>query len=68
MSHSDIYICDNCEADISLSDHYPHYRLKLESEPREIKEGATIDESIQPEINRTQHFCNKECLKGWINK
>ena len=68
MSESVKTVCDNCQADISGSQTYPAYRLRLTEEMRSIIEPATENPDVKPYIDTMKNFCNKNCLIEWSNK
>jgi len=67
MSETITVLCDACQSDISKSEYYPHYRLRLTQELRQILPGAE-QKDIQPELEDNKNFCNLACLKNWSNK
>ncbi len=64
MSEQYVVHCDQCNADITTSETYPAYRLRVTEENRSYADGATQSDA-QPELDRMMNFCNLACLQAW---
>ena len=62
--------CDHCEAELIVDSSYPHnYSLELKVIDTGINTSGMQYAVLQhPPLDRTKHFCGKECLKLWITK
>ena len=62
-------ICDECKADLTeISSGYPEDRLELSCKRIYNTSTISFDMLFYPTLARTYHFCNKLCLKKWVNK
>lgn len=68
MSESFTVICDNCEKDLSTSNHYPAFNLRFIETSIRANPDATEDPDSKPELDGIKNFCNLEHLKEWLNK
>lgn len=67
MSESFIVICDNCQKDLSTSDKYPKYSLRMMETSIRAKSDATLDPDSKPELDAIKNYCNLACLKEWFH-
>lgn len=68
MGHKAQFTCDACDKDISTSwMGKKEYRMRLSCEVLpDISGNVTLVE--RPIIKEVLYFCDKICLKVWINK
>jgi len=58
----------NCEKDLSQSDKYPEFALRLSESMMAVAPDAVQDPESVPELDQIKNFCNLHCLKQWSNK
>ena len=68
MSETFKVTCDACGKDLSSSDHYPEYSLRLIETTIRANPGATENPDSKPELDAIKNYCNLACLKDWLNK
>ena len=73
LMHTYKIACDQCNKDITYTDGYTDYRILLTSEckksmPREDGLCVSTLAYVRDPFPKKLHFCNKGCLKQWINK
>jgi len=63
-------ICDSCNAELITNSSYPaEYSLELKAINTNINTtGMVFGVCVHPPINSTKHFCNKKCLRNWLEK
>lgn len=61
--------CDGCGTDISYTANSIDYRLSLNNERIHSRgDGPVTDMNIEPDIRRTHHFCDLQCLRKWLGQ
>lgn len=63
-------ICDSCGAELITHSPYPaQYSLALDAINTNVNDGGGVYcVMVHPPIDGTKHFCNKKCLRNWLEK
>ena len=57
-------ICENCSNDLTSSNNIINYRCVITT--KDLCDGELITDGIL--LEKDYHFCNINCLYGWLNK
>jgi hypothetical protein len=67
---SEIYkvYCDNCNEDLTSTNIYPRYSLRVVEATRTPIPDAVFDPNAKPELTAVCNFCDLKCLAGWASE
>lgn len=67
MSEKFTVICDYCQNNITSSNTYPTYRIRMTEESRCINLPAEMNKKRREIPYEHMHFCNVDHLKEWLD-
>lgn len=70
MTKTESIKCDNCGKELICDTQYPHvYALELKAiDVNRNSIGSVFLVHLSPPIDKTKHFCNKKCLREFLDK
>lgn len=70
MTKTESIKCDNCGKELICDTQYPHvYALELKAIDVNKRSGGGIYAVVvRPPIDETKHFCNKKCLREFLDE
>jgi hypothetical protein len=61
--------CDYCQADLTVTNSMPRFRINVECEPLLHISGMPIFATfVQPPIDQPLHFCGLPCMRNYLAK